>query len=462
MTSPQTQAIDPASEAAVTHNLTRSFVDNARTGLNAAILAAPVVLAMLWGHVNTLGLSIWVVVVAVLSAYRHWVVRHYRRYYAHSLAQEGERFIQRHTWSWPASSMAWSAALFLYLDRAPLGNQFASLMVLVGMGGMAVSLMSARMANFRSYVDALVLTAAAAILWRLNDALPSRAYLLGLLALLAVFWWLLRSSGARFHRVQRRSFELRSANTQLIESLLTQTNAAREAVQVKNRFLAQAAHDLRQPVHALAFYADWLRSEPELSKDIVPKILQCTDSVHALFDSLFDFAKIDAGVLATQLEAVSIEEAVNDTKLQFEHTAQAKGLALRQRIHPALVLTDPILLRRILGNLVANALRYTQQGGVLLISRQRGDQLWLEVWDTGIGIAQEDQAKVFQEFYKVRQHDGTEEGFGLGLAIVRRLSQLLGIGLSLCSKPGKGTRIRLALPLAKAREGQGADNQSQA
>jgi signal transduction histidine kinase len=263
-----------------------------------------------------------------------------------------------------------------------------------------------------------------------------------------VFWWLLRSSGLHFHRVQRKGFELQQSNAQLIDSLLTQTEAAKQAVQVKNQLLAHAAHDLRQPVHALAFYADWLRNEPELSGEIVPKILKCTDSVHDLFDSLFDFAKIEAGGLTARMQPVAVCEVINEVRLQFDPVARTKGLELRVRAQPATLVTDPILLRRIIGNLVANALRYTESGGVLISARVRRGKLWLEVWDTGIGIAAEHRDKVFQEFYKVRQHAGTDEGFGLGLAIVRRLAQALGIVISLHSTPGVGTRVRLEMALA--------------
>jgi signal transduction histidine kinase len=434
----------------VNHQLTQTFITNSRTALRAAVLALPVVVAMLFGQINTWGLGVWVAAVVYVALHRHWVTNRYRQHYMHAPPAQGEAFMRQHAWTWPASSVVWSSLIFLYLDKAPLASQFTCMMVLVGMGAFAVGLMSARLEYFRGYIDGMAITTLAALGWRATAPFepPAQVHIYGLMALTLVFWWLLRSSGYHFYRVQRKGFELQQSNAQLIDSLLTQTEAAKHAVQVKNQLLAHAAHDLRQPVHALAFYADWLRNEPQLSGEIVPKILQCTDSVHDLFDSLFDFARIEAGSLATNMKPVALGEVVNEAWLQFDPVARSKGLELRLRVQPALVVTDPILLRRMVGNLVANALRYTERGGVLLSTRVRNGKVLLEVWDTGIGILPEHRDKVFQEFYKVRQHAGTDEGFGLGLTIVRRLSQALGIAISMCSTPGVGTRMRLEMVLA--------------
>ena len=434
----------------VNHQLTNTFVANSITGSRATMLSIPVMVALLFGSVDTWGLGVWVVLAVALAAHRQWLLSHYRKHYLHAGQGQGEAFIQRHRLSWPAGAAVWAGSMFLYLDKAPLASQFTCMMVLVGMGAFAVGLLSARLDYFRNYVDGLALTSLVAFAWEVlhTHTPPFPAHLYGLMALTGVFWWLIRNSGGHFHRVQRKGFELQQSNAQLIDSLLAQTEAAQQAVQVKNRLLAHATHDLRQPVHALAFYADWLRNEPELYKDVVPKILQCTGAVHSLFDSLFDFAKIESGSLTPRMEPVQLMDVIRELELQFDPAAGAKNLEFRVRAGPAVVLTDPMLLRRIVGNLLTNAIRYTEHGGVLLSARARDGKLFVEVWDTGIGIASQEREKVFQEFYKVPQHAGTEEGFGLGLAIVRRLSQALGIQVSLCSRPGVGTRVRLELPLA--------------
>jgi signal transduction histidine kinase len=300
------------------------------------------------------------------------------------------------------------------------------------------------------YVDGLCGTLLLAELssWFFSSRPLLSAYDVAFVISTVTFWILLRTSGARFHYVHRRGYELQYDNERLITSLQEQTQTAMQAVKVKNGLLANAAHDLRQPVHALAFYADWLRNEPELSAEVMPKILIATDSVNALFNSLFDFARIEAGGVKPQFSAVKVCELIDDMRVQFNPAAVAKNISFRQRIVPCTVWTDAILIRRVLGNLLANAIRYTERGGVLLATRLRPGCLWIEVWDTGVGIAPEHHSLVFQEFYKAKSHEGTEEGFGLGLAIVQRLSEALGHRVSFVSRPNRGTYMRLEVKLA--------------
>ncbi len=143
---------------------------------------------------------------------------------------------------------------------------------------------------------------------------------------------------------------------------------------------------------------------------------------------------------------------MRDLELQYRPLAQAKGLELRVHGSAGTVLSDPILLRRIVGNLVSNAVKYTQRGGVLMASRSTAGGRRIEVWDTGLGIAPVHQREIFREFYKVPTHGGTEDGFGLGLYIVARLAAILGHPLALASRPGRGTVFRLMLQPTDAQE----------
>ena len=225
------------------------------------------------------------------------------------------------------------------------------------------------------------------------------------------------------------------------------------AVSTKNRFLASAAHDLRQPVHALSLYADWLASEPEMARDIAPRILQSTRAINELFDSLFDLTRIDAGNYKVRLQHVEVHKLFADIALQFEPVAAGKQLRLRTRAQPIVLWSDPVVLRRILGNLVSNALRHTTRGGVLLALRRRQDMVVFEVWDTGVGIAREHQQAIFQEFFRVSQHQGTEDSLGLGLTIVSKLATLMGYQLALQSEASRGSVFRVMLPAYTQQEG---------
>jgi signal transduction histidine kinase len=432
--------------------LSRTFMANARTGVISASMGIVVTTLMLYGLVPTPYLVAWTAAVLCISFYREWIVKTYRSRYARAGALELNVFFKPHKWSWPLSAALWAALMFLYLDKVPLTNQFICMLILMGMGVFSVMLMSARLDCFVPYVHVLSLTCLGAVLasWLKDGIWSAQPFDVGMVALIGIFWGILIVSGKRFHAVQRRGFELQYDNEQLIASLREQTKTAMQAVTVKNSLLANAAHDLRQPVHALAFYADWLRSEPELAAEVVPKILLATDSVNTLFNSLFDFAKIEAGAVQVKFSAVPVCSIANDILLQFSPAAHGKNIIIRQRITPGYVWTDPVLIRRIVGNLVGNAVRYTQRGGVLLTSRLRRGCMWIEVWDTGVGIAPEHQDQVFQEFYKASQHAGTEDGFGLGLAIVKRLSQVLGHKVSMTSHLGRGTCMRVEIALANS------------
>ncbi len=437
--------------------LSRTFMANSRSGLVAANIALPLTVFVLFGLVAHAWLFVWAGTVACIALYRHWIVRVYLKKHAHSTAQVLNDFFKKHVWSWPFSAAVWAGLLFLYVDNVPLTNQFICILILVGMGAFSVTLMSARLDCFRQYVHALSGMSLLAVLfsWYKQGAWSVQAFDISLIVLIGIFWSLLIRSGGRFHSMQRRGYELQYDNESLIASLREQTEMAKQAVTVKNNLLANAAHDLRQPVHALAFYADWLRNEPDMSVEVVPKILLATDSVNNLFNSLFDFAKLEAGGVQPQFAAVPVCQIVDDLKMQFSPDAASKGIEFRQRVAPAYVWTDPVLVRRIVGNLVSNAIRYTNQGGVLLSTRVRGDRMWIEVWDTGTGIALEHQDKVFREFYKASAHTGTEDGFGLGLAIVQRLSDVLNHKITLISRPGQGTCIRAELLLVRSPTLQG-------
>ncbi len=196
---------------------------------------------------------------------------------------------------------------------------------------------------------------------------------------------------------------------------------------------------------ALGLYADWLASEPELVGEIAPKILESTRAVNALFDSLFDLVRLDSGKIRLRLEHVSLDKLLDDLELQYRPLAQARGLQLRVRRAGGIVHSDGLLLARIVGNLVSNAIKYTERGSVLLAVRHVATRPCIEVWDTGLGIAPEHQRDIFREFYKVPLHEGTQDGFGLGLYIVSRLAHILGHPVELKSEPGRGTMFRLVL-----------------
>lgn len=272
-------------------------------------------------------------------------------------------------------------------------------------------------------------------------------------AVLALVWlpvvaWL----GRKHDRNVLRSLNLRYENIDLLEDLRVQKERAEQASISKSRFLASASHDLRQPVHALGMFVGALKGHEmgAPARRLLGHIESSIGALDGLFTSLLDISRLDAGVIAVNAASFPIQSILDRCCRDLAAEAQAKGIALRLVECSALVESDPILLERIVRNMISNAVRYTQNGRVLVGCR-RGDRLRVQVWDTGPGIPAQHREKVFEEFFQL-SNSGRDrsQGLGLGLAIVRRLTRLLDIPLRLHSVEGKGTLFELALPAGSA------------
>jgi signal transduction histidine kinase len=237
-------------------------------------------------------------------------------------------------------------------------------------------------------------------------------------------------------------------------------DALRSASRARSDFLAAASHDLRQPVHALALHVAALRGELQSPRrfDRVERIEACVGALWGLFDGLLDLSRFDAGVVEPQWQSVALAPLLDDLVQAHRAEAERKGLWLSLRLaataHRATVRSDPQLLERVLRNLLVNALRHTQVGGVLITLRARGERWRVDVRDSGPGIDAALHTRVFDEFFQIgnaaRRRD---EGLGLGLAIVRRLAQLLDLQVGLRSAPGHGATFSVAVPRAEAAPG---------
>lgn len=239
--------------------------------------------------------------------------------------------------------------------------------------------------------------------------------------------------------------------------LLTQTRRAHEAAlaadRAKSRFLAQASHDLRQPVHAIALFTNCLRDArlaPDESR-MVDHIDRALQSVSRLFRSLFDVSTLDSGRVRPRRETVALGQVMAEVVAQNSEAARGAGVDLRLVPTRLRVAGDPGLIATVLQNLVSNALKYAPGRPVLVGCRRRGGRVALEVHDRGPGIAPEHLPRVCEEFYRVPRPGHNVEGVGLGLAIVRRMAGLMGLDLVVRSARGRGTAIAVeGLPIADA------------
>lgn len=223
--------------------------------------------------------------------------------------------------------------------------------------------------------------------------------------------------------------------------------AAASADNAKSRFLAAASHDLRQPLSALKIYTAALKPfvEPGSGSEMLGNMEDCTASLSELLGDLLDLSKLDAGVVKPQLADFRLSDVLSQLVSIHAPEAEIKGLCLRCIPSTDIVRTDPVLLRRMLGNILANAIRYTPKGGVLIGCRRKHGKLWVEVWDTGIGIPKGDMGVIFEEF---RQLDGgaRTRGSGLGLAIVAKTAALLDLEIRVTSRVGRGSMFAVEVP----------------
>jgi signal transduction histidine kinase len=425
------------------------LMEHVKASMLPTMLALPVLFALLWGHVNPWALVVWVGLAVAIKVYRYHMVGVYQERYQQLEDRQQVAFIERYRWTWTVAGTLTGSGVGLAFAQGDPMVQFLCALVLLSLGILSMANFSAYLPVALGFINALLVSVVLGLLLPVllgKGPDVSVQQWLGGGFFLGVLWWLFRMGSFRVSLAHRASLELQYSNQELIDSLTEQTRALERAVTTKNRFLASAAHDLRQPVHALSLYAEWLKDEPAMAQDISPRILQSTRAINELFDSLFDLTRIDAGNYKVRLQHVDVQQLLAEVALQFDPVASAKDLQLRVHAKPTALWADPVMLRRILGNLVSNALRHTHQGGVLLALRRRGERLVFEVWDTGVGIAQEHQEAIFQEFFRVSQHQGTEDSLGLGLTIVSRLAQLMGYKLSLRSVPGKGSVFRVTTP----------------
>ncbi|KAE9643990.1 hybrid sensor histidine kinase/response regulator [Pseudomonas sp. PB106] len=230
--------------------------------------------------------------------------------------------------------------------------------------------------------------------------------------------------------------------------------ASEEAVAAnleKSRFLAQASHDLRQPIHSIGLFTACLRESRlgEEERRLVDSIDRSLLNVSQLFRSILDLYTLDNGRIAPKLQAVNLGEWLVDLVRQNTEAARWAGVELRLRPCEYWVRTDPALLATMVQNVLSNCFKYGAHRPVLIGVRRRGAGLAITIYDCGNGIAEEHLAKVFEEFYRVRQvRDKDVEGVGLGLAIVKRLGELMGVGVTLRSRLGRGTAVALnGLPI---------------
>ena len=245
--------------------------------------------------------------------------------------------------------------------------------------------------------------------------------------------------------------QLESANQTLEARVQERTSALSAANAAKGDFLAAASHDLRQPMVAIGLITGLLKDKlrGEELDSLTGKLSEAVESMENLLNRLLDLSRLESGAFELNPQRVHLQPLFDAIVAHDAVAARAKGLSIRMRATHACVWSDPVLLEQILRNLISNALRYTEQGGVLVGARRRGSQWLIQVWDSGIGIAPEHQSRIFDDFVQLANPGrNAQGGMGLGLALVKRAADLLGAEVTVHSTLGRGSCFEIRLPMA--------------
>ncbi|MCC7635460.1 hybrid sensor histidine kinase/response regulator [Stenotrophomonas rhizophila] len=247
---------------------------------------------------------------------------------------------------------------------------------------------------------------------------------------------------------------LLEANETLEQRVAERSHAAEAAQQSKTRFLAAISHDVLQPLNAARLFASALRDSHhnnEEQRHLAERVDASLRAAEELLDGLLDVSRLDAGGLHPVIGDFDVSLLMRELAAQYSPVAAGRGLRMDLSARPAWVRSDRRLLRRVLQNFLANALRYTRQGRIVLAVRHRGDQVELQVWDTGPGIPAHHMQQIFDEFHRYQQpFDWGEQGLGLGLSICQRISRLLDHRLNARSRVGTGSMFSIMLPRVEA------------
>jgi len=390
---------------------------------------------------------IWMLAMSFLFRYGLWLFRHKVK-----LLHPDLKVLRQ--WHWANLGMismggfSWGCIGFLFVPEAQVNN----LMVMTSFAGVLAYTAISNVYDMRGLVGGVLLGTAA-----LSSQIPyafgaHASFVIGMCLLYMAMLGLVTRNA---HRTLLESIRLRLSNQLLAQKNAENAARAEQANRDKSEFLAAASHDLRQPVHALLLLIEAYRQQVPAAANhpLLHHIAVAGQSISSLFNALMELSRLESGTEKPVLESFDLADVLLVVLNRTRPQAEGKNLRLQtfqaKRLTSRTVCTDRLLLQRILGNLLSNAVRYTTQGGVLLSLRPAhgDDGLWLEVWDTGQGIALADQTRIFDPYVQIgnRERDRTK-GLGLGLAIVRHAAHLLGLRVSLHSKPDRGSCFRLHLP----------------
>lgn len=453
----QVQKIELSESDWIENESINALMLSRRSTMAFASLTMFIMAAQLVGHVNTVLIAIWLSAALIVLCYRQVIKSNFANHLRHQSVAEKTKFVRKYGYVWSLNALIWGLSSWLFLTVVPLQNQYVCATILNGVGFVAVLNLHSHRKIAHQFINILMGTHVVVCLWHIgvvaNFDSPFIQYVH--LVSLLIIWLFLHLLDNKNYLAYKNNLLLLYHNNRLIHSLNRKTEqlesekqVVTNANQVIQRFYSSASHDIRQPVYALKIYAELAMQDETKIVELLPKITASCHAIEALFASLFDFERIKSGLVNVAHQVVDIDALIDELEQQFRYPAREKNIEFRINSISGYLNTDHLLVQRILTCFLLNAVKYTAYGGILIAVRKTDASIDFEVWDTGCGIDPTYHEKVFEEFFKVGEHSSADEGFGLGLCVVKRLSAFIEDStITMRSRLGRGSMFRFSLPI---------------
>ncbi|MDH5517497.1 MAG: ATP-binding protein [Gammaproteobacteria bacterium] len=409
----------------------------------ASALTATVTYVLFYGKVDALDISIWLGSVYLVTLVRVITIWMYRK----TTVLSSDSWASISVTLTLLSGIQWGAASFLMLNSQFVIDMAILIIIVVSLIAASMASLSVIPALFVVYAIPVGVSLVAALIITGNNEL----YLLS--TLVVVFWLAMIFFSRNIYKTTLQGIRLSIENQELIKNLQLEKEKSDEASQAKSRFLAAASHDLRQPLQALTLFTEALKTGVKNEKNVslVGRISKSLMALRGLLDSLLDISKLDAGGVEVNATGFDVALVLSEIRDEFKPMAEKKFQQLVVSNTTFNVFSDYILIKRIIQNLVVNAIKHSPEETLIIVDVEAAnDKCIVTVKDNGMGISENESSKIYDEFYQQNNPErDRNKGLGLGLAIVKRLTNLLGVKLSLESQPASGCTFRLELPTAK-------------
>jgi signal transduction histidine kinase/CheY-like chemotaxis protein len=412
----------------------------ARSATIANVLAPLLCIPAFKDEVQPIHLGFWLAYMFVVVAIRTWVV--FKLKFKADEIIDPDRNLRLMTFVMCSMGIGWGMGWLLMAPDLMLVNRviYIYMLTVALMGGMFAY--SVHKPTFFTFSLPIMIPSLSTGLWSV-DIFPW-TFSVGLATVYLVVLGIAKS----FSQTFEESVRLRFRNERLYQELANERDQSIAANVAKSKFIAVASHDLRQPMHAVNVYLDIVNVDnfPEQDKLLLGKIKNSITSLNSMFDSLLNISKLDAHVTPINNQIFGLQELANTLRDLNDDRAKNKGLVFKISSEDSTICGDKLLLQQVIGNLISNAIQYTETGSIQVNLITQNDCLAVEVIDTGCGIDEPEQRHIFGEFYRADRTRSLHDGLGLGLSIVKRLCSLIGADVSLYSKLGEGSKFIVSTP----------------